>query len=322
MQILVTGGAGYIGSHTVKMLLEKGYDVVTIDNLSKGHREAVVGGTFIEGDLQDKSFLDKIFSENKIDAVIHFAANSLVGESMVNPGKYFGENLSNGINLLDAMKNHNVNKIIFSSSAAVFGEPAYIPIDEKHPINPTNVYGETKAMFEKILGWYDKIFGIKSIALRYFNVAGADPSGIIGELHDPETHLIPVILRSVMQNKPIKVFGNDYPTKDGTCIRDYIHVNDLAAAHILALEALIAGKDSNVYNLGNGSGFSVFDILNAVEEVICRKVAYEVSERRAGDPSVLVASSEKIIEELRFEYKHASIKEQIRTAWEFYLKNN
>lgn len=320
MRILVTGGAGYIGSHTVKMLLEKKYDVITIDNLSKGHRSSVVGGTFIEGDLQDKVFLEKLFSENKIGAVIHFAANSLVGESMANPGKYFSENLSNGVNLLDAMKNHNVNKIIFSSSAAVFGEPVYTPIDEKHPINPTNVYGETKAMFEKILTWYDKIFGIKSIALRYFNVAGADPSGLIGELHDPETHLIPVILKSVINKIPIKVYGNDYPTKDGTCIRDYIHVNDLALAHILSLEALLNGKDSTVFNLGNGSGFSVLDILNAAKEVIGKKVIYEVAERRAGDPSVLVASSEKIVDELGFSYKYASIKEQIQTAWNFYSK--
>lgn len=322
MQVLVTGGAGFIGSHAVKMLLEKDYQVITLDNLSKGHRDAVLGGTFIEGDLKDEALLRDVFSNYKIDGVMHFAANSLVGESMTAPGKYFGENIPNGVHLLDAMKDAKVNKIIFSSSAAVYGEPKCIPIDENHPMNPTNVYGETKAIFEKILHWYDKIFGIRSISLRYFNAAGADPSGLIGERHDPETHLIPIVLQAALGKRQLKVYGNDYATPDGTCIRDYIHVNDLAEAHILALEALVKGKETTVYNLGNGNGFSVLEVIRTAEEIVGKDIPYEFAERRAGDPAVLVAGSEKIKSELKIKFKYADLKRQIDSAWNYLKKTN
>lgn len=321
MKVLVTGGAGYIGSHAAKMLMENGHEVIVIDNLSKGHREAVLGGTLIEGDLADKELLKSVFSTHQIDGVMHFAANSLVGESMTNPGKYFGQNLSIGVNLLDAMKDAGVDKIIFSSSAAVYGEPQYTPIDEAHPQNPTNVYGETKSMFEKILVWYDKIFGIRSISLRYFNAAGADPEGKIGELHDPETHLIPIVLQAALGKRELKVFGDDYPTADGTCIRDYVHVNDIAYAHILALEALAKGAKTNAYNIGNGTGFSVLDIINSAQEVVGAKIPHTIGAKRAGDPAVLVASSQKIRDELGMVFKYSDIKYQIKSAWDFYNKN-
>lgn len=322
MYILVTGGAGYIGSHAAKMLMEKDYHVITLDNLSTGYRDAVLGGEFIKGDLNDKGLLKKLFSNYQIGAVMHFAANSLVGESMIDPGKYFDQNLSCGVNLLEAMKDAGVNKIIFSSSAAVYGEPQYIPIDEKHPINPTNVYGETKAMYERILKWYDHIFNIRSISLRYFNAAGADPSGRIGERHDPETHLIPIILQAASGKRTLKVYGNDYPTKDGTCIRDYIHVNDLALAHIHALEALINGQETAVFNLGNGNGFSVLEVIGMAESVTGKKINYDIAERRVGDPAVLVAGSNQIKNKLNMEFKYSNLAKQIESAWTFYQKIN
>lgn len=322
MYVLVTGGAGYIGSHAVKMLLEKDYNVITLDNLSKGHRKSVLGGEFVEGDLSDTDLLRNIFSSFQVDAVMHFAANSLVGESMTNPGKYFGENIPYGVNLLEAMKEAKVDKFIFSSSAAVYGEPEYTPIDEEHPIKPTNVYGETKAIFEKILEWYDQIAGVRSISLRYFNAAGADPSGLIGERHDPETHLIPIVIQAAMGKRKLMVYGNDYPTADGTCIRDYIHVNDLAHAHILALEALISGHKTDSYNLGNGNGFTVLDVIRTAEEVSGKKIEYQMAKRRSGDPAVLIASSDKIRKQLGLEFKYPSLRTQVETAWNFYQQNN
>lgn len=318
MYILVTGGAGYIGSHTVKMLVEKGYNVITLDNLSKGHRDAVIGGRLIQGDLKYRSILEDVFSNYDIGAVMHFAANSLVGESMLMPGKYFGENIMGGVNLLEAMKEAGVDKIIFSSSAAVYGEPEYSPIDESHPLKPTNVYGETKKMFEKILKWYDQIFGIKSISLRYFNAAGADPSGLIGERHSPETHLIPLVLQAVMNKGKLMVYGTDYPTKDGTCVRDYIHVNDLSEAHVLALEALLKGYVTTAYNLGNGNGFTVMEVIRTAEMITGKKISFETAARRAGDPAILVAGSDRIRRDLSIEFKYPDLKTQIETAWNYY----
>lgn len=322
MYILVTGGAGYIGSHAVKMLIEKDYKVVTIDNLSKGHRNAILGGLFIRGDLNDRKILKKVFSTYDIGAVMHFAANSLVGESMTKPGKYFGENISYGVNLLEAMKEAKVNKLIFSSSAAVYGEPEYSPIDESHNIQPNNVYGESKAIFETILRWYDQIYGIRSISLRYFNAAGADPSGLIGERHDPETHLIPLVLQAAMGKRKLMVYGNDFPTKDGTCMRDYIHVNDLANAHITALRALLHGHLTTEYNLGSGNGYTVLEVIRMAEQVIGEKIGFVITERRTGDPAVLVASSDKIRRDLGIEFKYPQLKTQIETAWNYYRQLN
>ena len=293
--ILVTGGAGYIGSHIGKKLAEAGYNVIVLDNLSKGHREAVLRGKLIVGDLADMDLLDRIMKEEEIAGVIHLAADSPVGESMEKPGKYYRNNVANGLNLLEAMVNNGVKYIVFSSTAAVYGEPEEIPITEEHPTNPENTYGESKLFFEKMLKRYDEIHGLKYVSLRYFNAAGADLSGQIGEAHDPETHLIPIVLQKALGIRDkLYIFGDDYPTKDGTCIRDYIHVEDLADAHILAVEALVKGMESRVYNLGNGEGYSVKEVIEVAEEVVGKEIDAEIAERRPGDPAVLVASLNKI----------------------------
>lgn len=319
MNILVTGGAGYIGSHVVKVLLSKGHQVVTLDNLQKGFKEAVTGGEFIEADLADQKLLNQIMQENKIEAVIHLAADSLVGESMEKPGKYYRNNFANGINLLEAMVENGVKNIVFSSTAAVYGEPDEIPIKENNKTEPTSTYGESKLFFEKALKRYDDIYGIKYASLRYFNAAGADPEGEIGEAHDPETHLIPIVLQTALGLRDkIYIFGDDYPTRDGSCIRDYIHVSDLAAAHLLAVEALDAGKKSAVYNLGNGEGYSVKEVIKTVKEVTGEDFKVEVSERRAGDPAVLIASSEKIQKELNWQPEFPELEKIISTAWQWH----
>ncbi|MFP4199212.1 MAG: UDP-glucose 4-epimerase GalE, partial [Halanaerobium sp.] len=319
MNILVTGGAGYIGSHVLKALLKEGHQVVTFDNLQKGHREAVTGGKFIEGDLADQKLLNKVMQENKIEGVIHLAADSLVGESMENPGKYYRNNFASGINLLEAMVKNNVKNIVFSSTAAVYGEPDQIPIKEDNQTEPTNTYGESKLFFEKALKRYDDIYGLKFVSLRYFNAAGADPEGEIGEAHDPETHLIPIVLQTALGIRDkIYIFGDDYPTRDGSCIRDYIHVNDLAAAHVLAVEALADGKESSIYNLGNGEGYSVKEVINTVKEVTGVDFEVEVSERRAGDPAVLIASSDKIQKELNWQPEYPELEKIISTAWQWH----
>jgi len=319
MNILVTGGAGYIGSHVLKALLKEGHQVVTFDNLQKGHKEAVTGGIFIEGDLADQKLLNQVMQENEIEGVIHLAADSLVGESMENPAKYYRNNFANGINLLEAMVENNVKNIVFSSTAAVYGEPNEIPIKENNQTEPTNTYGESKLFFEKSLKRYDDIHDLRFVSLRYFNAAGADPEGEIGEAHDPETHLIPIVLQTALGIRDkIYIFGDDYPTRDGSCIRDYIHVNDLAAAHVLAVEALADGKESSIYNLGNGEGYSVKEVINTVIEVTGRDFEVEVSARRAGDPAVLIASSDKIQQELNWQPEYPELEKIISTAWQWH----
>lgn len=319
MKILVTGGAGYIGSHVLKRLLEAGHDTVTIDNLKKGHKKAVLGGEFIEGDIGDKELLQSIFTEHDIKGVVHLAADSLVGESMEDPGKYYNNNVAKALNLLEAMVENNVDYFVFSSTAAVYGEPEAVPIVEEHPTNPENVYGESKLFFEKILKRYDQIHGLKYISLRYFNAAGADPEAKIGEAHDPETHLIPIVLQTALGIRDkIYIFGDDYPTKDGSCVRDYIHVNDLADAHLLAVEALADGENSDIYNLGCGDGYSVKEVIETAKKVTQKDFEVEVSERRAGDPAVLIASSEKIKNYLGWQPKYQDLEKIISTAWKWH----
>lgn len=319
MAVLVTGGAGYIGSHTVVELLEKNEEVVVLDNLNKGHKQAVLGGKFYHGDLRDDQFLDKVFKENDIESVVHFAAYSLVGESVINPADYYNNNVVSTLRLLTKMKDSGVGKIVFSSTAATYGEPESIPIQEDDRTVPTNPYGETKLAVEKALLWFESAYDMKFISLRYFNAAGANISGKIGEDHNPETHLIPIIMQvAIGRRDKVQVFGDDYNTPDGTCIRDYIHVTDLANAHLAALDRLRAGGESGIYNLGNGKGFSVKQVLTTVEEVVGRKINYEIAPRRPGDPAVLVASSEKIMNELGWNPKFNKLETIVETAWKWH----
>ncbi|MBW2590356.1 MAG: UDP-glucose 4-epimerase GalE [Deltaproteobacteria bacterium] len=317
--ILVLGGAGYIGSHMVKDLLRAGYEVVTMDNLSTGHRELLPGGIFYEGNLGDGKLLDRIFSEYQISAVMHFAAFSLVGDSMQNPLSYYRNNIAGTIELLAAMVRHNVKYFIFSSSAAVYGEPVEIPIKEEHPCNPTNPYGATKVAVEQLLNDCDYAYGLKSVSLRYFNAAGADKSCEIGELHEPETHLIPLVLKAASgEQKNIKIFGTDYPTSDGTCIRDYVHVSDLAQAHLLALEALLSGKESSVYNLGNSKGYSVRRVIELAGQITGKTIPTVEVERRPGDPAELVAASDKIRQDFGWKPVYEDLETIITTAWNWH----
>ncbi|UJF33565.1 UDP-glucose 4-epimerase GalE [Paenibacillus hexagrammi] len=319
MAILVTGGAGYIGSHTVAELLARGEEVVVVDNLQQGHREAVLGGKLYVGDLRDGEFLDTVFSENSIDAIIHFAANSLVGESMTNPAKYYHNNVYGTLCLLEKMNQYDVKKIVFSSTAATYGEPENIPILETDRTLPTNTYGETKLAMEKMMKWFDTAHGIKYVSLRYFNAAGAHASGKIGEDHSPETHLIPIILQVALGQRPhISIFGDDYTTEDGTCIRDYIHVSDLASAHVLAVEKLRQGADSAIYNLGNGKGFSVKEVVDIARKVTGHAIPAVVEPRRAGDPAVLIASSERARAELGWKPTRDSLEAIIESAWNWH----
>ena len=319
MSILVCGGAGYIGSHMVAELLENGQDVVILDNLEKGHKDALLGGKLYIGDLRDKEILNKIFTENNIEAVIDFSAYSLVGESMTEPLKYFNNNVYGTISLLEAMKEHNVKYIVFSSTAATYGEPECVPILEDSITIPTNAYGESKLLVEKILNWCDKAYGIKYTTLRYFNAAGAHINGKIGEDHSPETHLIPLILNVALGKRDeILIFGDDYDTKDGSCIRDYIHVSDLASAHSLALKRLMNGGESRVYNLGNGTGFSVKEMIDIARKVTGHEIPAKVAPRRAGDPAILIASSEKAMKELNWKPKFNSVETIIETAWNWH----
>ncbi len=319
MSILVCGGAGYIGSHMVAELLENGNEVVILDNLEKGHEDALLGGKLYVGDLRDRKILDKVFSENNIEAVIDFAAYSLVGESMTEPLKYFNNNVYGTINLLEAMRDHNVKYIVFSSTAATYGEPDEIPILEESKTIPTNAYGESKLIVEKILNWCDHAYGIKYTTLRYFNAAGAHINGKIGEDHSPETHLIPLILDVALGKRDkIMIFGDDYNTEDGSCIRDYIHVSDLASAHSLALERLMGGGESRIYNLGNGTGFSVKEMIEIARKVTGHPIPAEVAPRRAGDPAVLIASSDKAVEDLHWMPQFNSVETIIETAWKWH----
>lgn len=322
MSVLVCGGAGYIGSHTVSELLDRGEDVVVADNLQKGHKEAVLGGKLMIGDLRDSDFLDKVFSENKIDSVIQFAADSLVGESVEDPLKYYNNNVVSTLSLLSKMKQYGVDKIVFSSTAATYGEPQNIPIMETDPTIPTNPYGQTKLAVEKALKWCYEAYDIKYTALRYFNAAGAHISGKIGEDHNPETHLIPIILQAALgQRDSITIFGDDYNTEDGTCVRDYIHVTDLADAHILALDKMRADGKSNIYNLGNGNGFSVKEVVDITRKVTGVDIKAELGERRPGDPAILVASSEKAKKELNWKPKYNDLGTIIETAWKWHKEN-
>jgi UDP-glucose 4-epimerase len=316
-RILVTGGAGYIGSHTVRQLLREGYDVTVVDNLSKGHRHNVPADRLFEVDLADTDSLIRLIRKRKCEAVIHFAAFIAVGESMRDPAMYFINNVSGSLSLLSAMVQTGVKHIVFSSTAAVYGDPESSPIREDFPIHAVNPYGESKVMVENILGWFDRIHQLTSVCLRYFNASGADPEGGLGEEHEPETHLIPLIFRAVQTGKPVTVFGNDYDTPDGTCMRDYIHVNDLAQAHILALDYLIRGGVSQKFNVGTGTGHTVLQTIQAVEAVSGKTVPYTVGPRRDGDPPALVASSEKLREKLGWSPKYPDLREIVAHAWAF-----
>lgn len=320
MDILVTGGAGYIGSICVEELLRQGHQVVVVDNLQEGHQEAVLpGAIFHEGDYGDKDLLNNIFSNYRIDAVIHFAAETTIEYSMTDPGRYFENNVVNGIMLLDVMRNFGCKRMVFSSTAATFGEPKYTPIDEQHPQNPINAYGESKLMFEKVLDWYHKAYGLQFNVFRYFNAAGATER--LGEDHRHESHLIPMIIKVALgQKEKLQIFGNDYPTEDGTCIRDYIHVVDLARAHILALENL-EHHPNGKYNLGNGKGFSNLEILKMVEKVTGKTVPFELAPRRTGDPAILVASSELAKVELGWEPQYSEIEDIVSSAWKWHREH-
>lgn len=316
MNLLVTGGAGYIGSHMTLYLLDLGHQVTVFDNLSHGYRDAVSGAKLVVGDLQDRGLLDTLFKANEFDGVMHFASFIEVAESIVNPQKYYGNNVSNTLNLLEAMNRHKVRRLIFSSSAAVYGEPEYVPIDEKHPKSPLNPYGRSKWMVEQFLHDFDRACQLRSISLRYFNAAGADTKGKLGERHQPESHLIPLVLKTAAGTLPsIKVFGRDYETPDGTCIRDYIHVQDLCEAHLLALNSLMAGGPSDVFNLGNGNGFSVQQVIDTARTVTGQEIVTIDAPRRPGDPARLIADSTRAIKELGWRPKFADLKRIIADAW-------
>ena len=321
MKVLVLGGAGYIGSHTVYRLIEEGNEVVVFDNLETGHIEAVhPQARFYQGDLRNRSDIDLLLEREKdIDAVIHFAANSLVGESMTNPLKYYDNNLCGTKVLLEFLVAHGIDKVVFSSTAATYGEPQRTPIEETDPTNPTNCYGETKKAMERMFYWTGRAHGLRFVSLRYFNACGAHSSGQIGEAHHPETHLIPIILQAAQGVRDhISVFGTDYPTPDGTCIRDYIHVTDLAQAHILAVKYLLGGGESDIFNLGNGVGFSVKEVIEKAREVTGREIKVVYEERRAGDPAVLIASSEKAKTVLGWKPEFADLSVIIDSAWKWH----
>lgn len=321
MKILVLGGAGYIGSHTVYRLIEQGYKVVVFDNFETGYYEAIHPDAEVyEGDLRNRADIDNVFDkESDIDAVIHFAANSLVGESMVKPIKYYDNNICGTKVLLESMVAHNINRIVFSSTAATYGEPIHTPILENDPTNPTNCYGETKRAMERMFYWTEQAHGMKYVSLRYFNACGAHISGKIGEAHNPESHLIPIILQTANGTRDhISVFGTDYDTPDGTCIRDYIHVTDLAQAHILAVEYLINGGESDIFNLGNGVGFSVKEVIETAKKVTGKEIKVVEENRRAGDPAVLIASSEKAKKVLGWNPQYNELSTIIETAWKWH----
>lgn len=322
MAVLVTGGAGYIGSHAVAALLEKGEQVVVVDNLGQGHRSAVLGGKLYVGDLRDSEFLSKVFAENEIDGVIHFAANSLVGESMQDPAKYYHNNVYGTLCLLEQMQKSGVKRIVFSSTAATYGEPERIPIDEFDRTLPTNTYGETKLAMERMIRWFDVAHGIKYVSLRYFNAAGAHEGGRIGEDHSPESHLVPLVLQVALgQRAHISVFGDDYPTEDGTCIRDYIHVSDLADAHLLALDRLRNDGESGIFNLGSGQGYSVKQVIDVARKVTGHEIPAKYEPRRAGDPAALVASSARARQELGWAPRRDRLEDIIASAWQWHSQH-
>ena len=320
MKILVLGGAGYIGSHTVYELIDSGTEVVVVDNLLTGFREAVhPKAKFYEGDIRDRAFIDSVFEKEEIDGVIHFAASSQVGESMTNPLKYYNNNLCGTEILLESMVAHGIDKIVFSSTAATYGEPESIPILETDRTLPTNCYGETKLSMEKMFQWTSLAHNLRFVSLRYFNACGAHPNGLIGEAHNPETHLIPLILQVPNhQREFISIYGNDYDTKDGTCVRDYIHVNDLAQAHILAMKYLSEGGKSDIFNLGYGVGFTVKEVIETARQITGHSIPAREEARRAGDPSTLIASSEKAKQVLGWKPNYDDLSTIISTAWKWH----
>jgi UDP-glucose-4-epimerase GalE len=316
-KILITGGAGYIGSNTAHMLRRRGYEVVVVDDLSRGHEHNVSGLPFHRINLADTKTLAALLQAERCDAVVHFAAYIAVGESTQKPELYFGNNVGGTLSLLSAMVEAGVRRLVFSSTAAVYGMPAVVPIPESAPFAPVSPYGESKLIVEQVLRWMHECRDLHTIALRYFNACGADPESSLGEEHDPETHLIPLLLRAVTSGKPITIFGNDYETPDGTCIRDYIHILDLAEAHRLALEHLLAGAGSDAFNVGTGTGHSVMEVIRAVEEVTGAHVPYEIGPRREGDAPVLVANSDKLKRTLGWQPKYPNLREMVETAWRF-----
>ena len=317
MHVLVVGGAGYIGSHMVKLLGQRGFQVTVLDNLCAGHRDAVQGARFVLGDLGERDLLNTLFQAEHFDGVMHFASHIQVGESVREPAKYYLNNVFKTQYLLDAMVAHRVKCFIFSSTAAIFGEPLRVPIDEDHPKQPINPYGRGKWMVEQMLQDYDLAYGLKAVCLRYFNAAGADPEGQLGERHDPETHLIPLVLRAATSQRPVTVFGTDYDTPDGTCIRDYIHVNDLGEAHLLALQRLWDGVGSAAYNLGNGNGFSVREVIDTARTVTGREIPVVYGERRPGDPARLVADAHRARADLGWTPRYADLATIIAHAWQW-----
>ena len=316
MSILVCGGAGYVGSHCLEALKAAGYDCVVVDDLSRGHRAAVGESPLYVGNIADDALMDRVFREHHIEVVLHFAAASQVGESMKEPLLYYENNLCATVALLRSMRRHEVGRIVFSSSAAVYGEPDAVPIPEESPKAPTNTYGETKLAMERLMHWCHVAYGLEYVSLRYFNAAGASPSGIIGEDHTPETHLIPLVLQTAQgRREKVSIFGDDYPTPDGTCIRDYIHTSDLASAHLLAARRLLAGEGSGIFNLGSEHGLSVRQIIDAARKVTGRDFPVEVAPRRAGDPAVLIASNRKAREELGWVPAHSDAESILASAW-------
>lgn len=316
-KVLVTGGAGYIGSNTAHLLARRGYSVVVVDDLSRGHEHNIGRLPFHRLNLADTAAVAELLADERVDAVIHFAGFIAVGESTQKPELYFSNNVGGTLSLLDAMALARIKRLVFSSTAAVYGTPEAVPILEDFPFAPVSPYGESKVMVETILGWLDRYSGLRSISLRYFNACGSDPESELGEEHDPETHLIPLLLRAVVTGDPITIFGDDYDTPDGTCIRDYVHVADLAEAHQLALERLIAGGASDAFNVGTGAGHSVIEVMRAVEEVTCRKVPYLLGPRRAGDAAELVANSDKLKRTLNWKPRYTELTDIVSTAWQF-----
>lgn len=322
MKVLVTGGAGYIGSHMTKVLLDKGHEVTVADNLERGFQEAIdPRAHFSNGDLRDKRFVEELFRKHNFDGVIHFAAYIAVGESMQHPEMYFENNFTAALNVLEAMRKNNCNNFIFSSTAAVYGTPKQLPITEDHPKNPESPYGESKYMVEKLLRWLNKIYGINYVALRYFNASGASLDASTGERHAPETHIIPNVIKSVLEKRPFKLFGDTYDTPDGTCVRDYIHVLDLCEAHILALEKLVKDGGGYAFNVGTGNGYSNKEIVSMVEKVSGTKIETEIVEKREGDPNQLIADPSKIKQELGFAPKYSDLETIIKTAWQWHSKS-
>lgn len=317
MKVLITGGAGYIGSHCNRYFAEKGVETVVLDDLSSGHREAVTDGRFVEGDFGDRGLLDKVLGEEKFDGIIHFAAFIDVAESVAEPAKYYENNVVKMKTLLDAAVAHGVKHFVFSSTAAVFGEPEYVPIDEAHPKKPINAYGATKLIGEQMLADYGRAYGLRSCSFRYFNAAGDSADGRIGEAHNPEHHLIPLVLRASLANRAMKVFGTDYDTRDGSCIRDYVHVEDLAEAHYLGLKYIMENDGNHAFNLGSSEGFSVLEILHEAERVTGEPVPHDIADRRPGDPAVLIASNKKAKDVLGWEPKRSEVQTILRDAWKW-----